>query len=157
MRAWISRGRIWLSTSIWIWPRRVRSPRAAARRRSSAGSRKRSPPDGSSQMTDLPSSSSPMTRSARILASPVFAPPRQVKTLNRRASLTTETRRAHGVTSPDLAVCRCSAHVCYRKVHLQEQAAAHVRATGDGPVVGCGDGPDEGETQSGALGGEPFG
>ena len=37
MRAWISRGRNWLSNSIAICPSRVRSPRAAARNCSSAG------------------------------------------------------------------------------------------------------------------------
>lgn len=37
IRAWMSRGRRWLSTSISIWPRRGRSPRMAARSRSSMG------------------------------------------------------------------------------------------------------------------------
>ena len=37
MRAWISRGRNWLSNSIAICPSRVRSPLAAARNCSSAG------------------------------------------------------------------------------------------------------------------------
>ncbi len=38
IRAWMSRGRRWLSTSISICPRRGRSPRTAARSRSSIGS-----------------------------------------------------------------------------------------------------------------------
>ena len=38
IRAWMSRGRRWLSTSISIWPRRARSLRTAARSRSSIGS-----------------------------------------------------------------------------------------------------------------------
>ncbi len=38
IRAWMSRGRRWLSTSISIWPSRARSLRTAARSRSSIGS-----------------------------------------------------------------------------------------------------------------------
>ena len=72
MRAWISRGRNWLSNSIEIWPSRVRSPRAAARNCSSAGTVNRSWRAASSSTTESspPPSVIPTTRSARIRGLP---------------------------------------------------------------------------------------
>src|SRR6266508_1399865 len=75
MRAWMSRGRRALSIVISNWPRRARSPRTAARSRSSIPTATSSPVSATARMTFVPSGLSPTSFASRIaVCSPVRLP-----------------------------------------------------------------------------------
>ncbi len=106
MRAWMSRGRRWLSTSISIWPRRGRSPRTAARSRSSIGS-VYSVLSAAFSTSRVPSFETATTRSSGMGTSRVV--PADVTCVAASASRVWPARVQPATTLPSCPACRARA------------------------------------------------
>ena len=106
IRAWMSRGRRWLSTSISIWPRRGRSPRTAARSRSSIGS-VYSVQSAAFSTSRVPSFETATTRSSGMGTSRVV--PADVTCVAASASRVWPARVQPATTLPSCPACRARA------------------------------------------------